>query len=141
MTDKVAERLEASAFRYAQSHQNDPLGCAIAKEVLAVIREDGLVERSNRVGTRFLHKLRHLVERYDVVKDARGRGLMITMEFQGNDEHFALALVHRELVARGLLVGFKPAANLLRFYPSLTIGEEDVAQLLENLDRILEALQ
>jgi len=140
MTHDIADRLDNSAFRYAQSHQNDPLGCAIAKEVVTVIGEDGLVERSNRVGTYFLHELEHLEKRHDIVKEVRGRGFMIAMEFESNDEHFSLTSVYHELLERGFLVGYKPAANLLRFYPALTIREEDIAQLLENLDHILEVL-
>jgi len=139
MIHDIADRLENSAFRYAQSHQNDPLGCAIAKQVVTVIREDELVERSNRVGTRFLHELGHLGERHDIVREVRGRGLMIAMEFEGNYEHFSVTSVYRELLERGFLVGYNPAANLLRFYPALTIGEEDITQLLENLDHILES--
>ena len=140
MTHDIADRLDNSAFRYAQSHQNDPLGCAIAKEVVTVIGEDGLVERSNRGGTYFLHELEHLEKRHDIVKEVRGRGFMIAMEFESNDEHFSLTSVYHELLERGFLVGYKPAANLLRFYPALTIREEDIAQLLENLDHILEVL-
>jgi len=138
MTHDVADSLEKGAFRYAQSHQNDPLACAIAREVVTVIQEEGLVERSNRVGAHFLHELRRLSERHDLVKNVRGRGLMIAMEFDGDHRHFSLSSVHRELLKRGFLVGFKHAANLLRFYPPLTIGEEDVAQLLEHLNHILE---
>ncbi|NIO67796.1 MAG: aminotransferase class III-fold pyridoxal phosphate-dependent enzyme, partial [Anaerolineae bacterium] len=141
MTHDIADSLDNSAFRYVQSHQNDPLGCAIAKEVVTVILEDRLVERSNRVGKYFLHELEHLEERHDIVKEVRGRGLMIAMEFESNDEHFSLASVYHELLERGFLVGYKPATNLLRFYPALTIREKDIAQLLENLDHVLEALR
>lgn len=137
MGQDVAARLEGSSFQYAQSHQNDPLGCAIAKEVVAVIREEGLVERSNRVGTGFFQGLHDIGRRHDVVKEVRGRGLMIVMEFEG-DEHLSVTSVYRELLARGFLVGCKPVANILRFYPPLTIGESDIAQLLQNLDHILK---
>lgn len=137
MVHDIAGKLENSAFRYAQSHQNDPLGCAIAKQVVMIIRQEGLVERSDTVGTRFLDELRLVKGRHDIVRDVRGRGLMIAMEFEANGGHFSVASVYRELLARGFLVGCKPAANLLRFYPALTIGEKDIAQLLESLDRIL----
>lgn len=140
MTRDIADRLGGSAFRYAQSHQNDPLGCAIAREVVTVIREDGLVERSNRVGTHFLQELEQLGERHATVKEVRGRGLMIAMEFVDDDEQLSLNSVYHELLERGFIVGYKPAASLLRFYPPLTIGDEDVARLLESLDRVLEGL-
>ena len=141
MTRDVADRLDDGAFHYAQSHQNDPLGCAIAREVIAVIREDGLVERSATVGAHFLYELTRLGERHQVVKEVRGRGLMIATEFKGHDKRFSLAAVFRQLVEAGFLVGYKPAANLLRFYPPLTIGEADIARLVGSLDRILEVLR
>ncbi len=137
MTGEIADRLEDSGFHYAQSHQNDPMGCAVAKEVITVIQEEGLVERSNRVGAHFLQELGRLEERHDVVKQVRGRGLMIAIEFQDDDDHFSLNSVYHELLKSGFIVGYKPTANLLRFYPPLTIKENDVAQLLEALDNIL----
>jgi acetylornithine aminotransferase len=139
MTRDVADRLESGGFRYVQSHQNDPLGCAIAKEVITVLREDGLVERSSRVGAHFLRELERLSERHGIVKEVRGRGLMIGMELEGNHERFSVTSVYRGLLERGFLVGYNPAASFLRFYPPLTIGEEDIAGLLENLDHILSA--
>ena len=104
MTRDVADRLEDSTFRYAQSHQNDPLGCAIAKQVVTVIRKDGLVERSNRVGTDFLRELEHLGKRYDVVRKVRGRGLMIAMEFEDNDEYSSVTSVYHGLLERGFIL-------------------------------------
>ena len=138
MTHDIAEQLENSAFHYAQSHQNDPLGCAVAREVVSVIREEGLVERSSRVGIYFLHKLRYFQQGHDIVKEVRSRGLMSAIEFE---ERFPLKSVYDKLLERGFIVGYKPTANLLRFYPPLTIKEEDIAQLLENLDHILEDLR
>jgi acetylornithine aminotransferase len=140
MTHDVADRLENSAFLYAQSHQNDPLGCAVAKEVITVIREEGLIKRSNRVGTHFAQKLKQLGVRHKIVKEIRGRGLMLGLELEGNSDPPLVTSMHRQLLERGIIVGYSPAANFLRFYPPLTIGEHDIAQLTRNLDHILGAL-
>jgi acetylornithine aminotransferase len=138
MSHSIANRLENNAFHYVQSHQNDPLGCAIAKEVITVMREEGLVERSNRVGAYFLQELKCLGERHDMVKEVRGRGLMIALDFESDYEHFLITSVYPALLARGFLVGYSSMANHLRFDPALTIGIEDIARLVENLDQILE---
>jgi acetylornithine/N-succinyldiaminopimelate aminotransferase len=137
MTRDIADRLEECEFRYAQSHQNDPLGCAIARAVITVLRKEELIERSNRIGAHFVRELEHLQTRHEVIKQVRGRGLMIALEFESRDERFSLDSVCHELFKAGYIVGYKPAANLLRFYPPLTIAQEDIAGLLENLDRIL----
>ena len=68
MNPMVAERLETIGFHYAQSHQNDPLPCAVAREVIRIIRDERLVDRSKRLGSYCLEQLGHLVEKYDVAK-------------------------------------------------------------------------
>ena len=65
MTLNCAEKLENSGLHYAQSHQNDPLGCSVAREVIAILREGNWVERGNTVGAYFLEGLRHLQEKWD----------------------------------------------------------------------------
>jgi 4-aminobutyrate aminotransferase-like enzyme len=92
-----------------------------------------LVERSHRVGASFVRELERLARRHNAIKEVRGRGLMIAVELQD----LPALSVYAELLERGFAVGCKPAANLLRFYPSLTIDEQDITQLLEHLDLVL----
>ncbi|MCX6099614.1 MAG: aminotransferase class III-fold pyridoxal phosphate-dependent enzyme [Candidatus Bipolaricaulota bacterium] len=136
MRRSIGVDLEASGFHYAQSHQNDPLGCAVAKEVLAILRDERLVERSAKVGEWFLGELEALAARHDAVRQVRGRGLMLVMEFDPDSRPSAVD-VHRALLGRGFLVGCKPQANLLRFYPPLVIEEEEIRGLLAALDLLL----
>jgi acetylornithine aminotransferase len=138
LTRQVAEGLDEIDFHHAQSHQNDPLGCAVARKVLAVLWEEGLVERSARLGAHFLEALKSLVARHDTLEEARGRGLMLALEFAEGarpdvtDAYYAL-------LERGFIVGCKPAARILRFYPPLIVEEEAVERLMEKLDEILAA--
>ncbi len=136
MRRSIGADLEASGFHYAQSHQNDPLGSAVAMEVLAVLRDEKLVERSARVGKVFLRELITIASRHAAVREVRGRGLMLAMELHP-DSRPALHDVHRALLERGFLVGCKPAANLLRFYPPLVIGEDEIRGLVAALDLVL----
>ena len=141
MRRDLAERLENSGFRYAQSHQNDPLGCAVAREVISIMREEHWIERGNAVGARFLEGLKRLVDKHAIVKEARGRGMLLALEFQPHTS-FNAASAYRALVEQGFLVGYYyPAGNILRFDPSLTIEEEDITRLLECLDAILETVE
>jgi acetylornithine aminotransferase len=139
MTPGVAQALEADGFRYVQSHQNDPLGCAIAREVIAVFKDEHLVERSRAIGAHFLQELEVLAARFDSIKEARGRGLMIVLELPQDDRRISAAQICDQLLERGFLVGTHSVVNLLRFYPALIIGEEEIDRLLENLSQILDA--
>lgn len=137
MTAQIAAGLEDGQFRYAQSHQNDPLGCAVAIEVIAVMREEALVARSKQVGERFLQELKNLSARHAAIKEVRGRGLMIAVELESDPQNVQADCVYQALLEKGFLVGCSPAAGVLRFYPALTIDEEHIGQLLEAFDSIL----
>lgn len=138
MRPDIAEKLELSGFRYAQSHQNDPLGCAVAKEVIAVMREENWIERGQAVGTFFLDGLKRLAAKYDVLKEARGRGLLLALEFHPH-ERITATWAFQTLLEKGFLVGYYPDGRILRFDPALTIDKEDVTRLLACLDEMLEA--
>jgi acetylornithine aminotransferase len=139
MKRNIAERLENSEFRYVQSHQNDPLGCSIAQEVIAVLREENWVKRGNATGAYFLERLKQL-ERHTVVKEARGRGMLLALEFHPHESVSATS-AYESLLEQGFLVGYYPAGNILRFDPALTIEKKDIAYLIDCLDRILETAE
>lgn len=138
MRSSVIEELRRTDFRYAQSHQNDPLACAVAEEVLRTVREEELVERSARIGAFFRQELERLARHHDVIREARGRGLMLAIEFLPDRDGFALRNVFDELLDRGFLVGYKPERRLLRFLPPLTIPKADITRLLEALGDTLK---
>jgi len=138
MKREVAEELENSSFHYAQSHQNDPLGCAVAKEVIAILSEENWVERGDAVGTYFLEGLKWLGEKHAIIKEVRGRGMLLALEFNSHKK-LSGTMVYRALVEQGFLVGYSQAGNMLRFDPALTIEKEDIDHLLECLDNILES--
>jgi acetylornithine/N-succinyldiaminopimelate aminotransferase len=138
MTRRVADELEAKQVHYVQSHQNDPLGCAVVKEVIATLKEETLVDRSARRGRCILSDLRHIADRCDGVEEVRGRGLMIGMQLCGGVPGSpSSALVFKKLLQRGFLIGYDPAQNVIRFLPSLTIEEEEIAHFIGSLERVL----
>lgn len=137
MRQEVAQKLETDGFRYVQSHQNDPMGCSIAKEVIAVFREEKWVERGNAKGECFLEGLKQLGKKHAIVKEARGRGMVLALEFHPRDD-FSAATAYHALLEQGFLVGYYPVENILRFDPALTIEEEDITHILKCLSVILE---
>jgi len=102
------------------------------------IVKEGLVESGAGIGAHFLSEPECLATRHKIVKEVRGRGLMIGMELE-HDRGITVTSVYRDLLERGLIVGYSPAANFMRFYPPLTIGENDIARLVENLNGVLSA--
>ena len=140
MSAKIAADLQEGGYRYAQSHQNDPLGCAVAHEVLATIMEEDLIARSDELGTKLRSELERLGESFRLVKEVRGRGLMVAMELEDGAGNSPARLVYQRLLDQAFLVGLKPEANLLRFYPPLIVSEGEIVRLIAGLEGILEAV-
>lgn len=137
MKKEIAQKLEKLQFGYVQSHQNDPLGCAIAIEVVKIIREDDLVNRSSRLGEGLIGPLRELKSKFQFVKDVRGRGLMASMEFAESYDSVYVETISNEMLRRGFIIGVNPTAKLIRFFPLLTIEETKISRMAENLDAVL----
>jgi len=119
MNAGTARELQSAGFRYMQSHQNDPLGAAVAHEVISVIRDDALIERAARIAPVLFEALERLTTQPAVV-DVRGRGLMFAVDLR--DESTG-GEVFRSLLERGFVVGHRGAT--LRMDPPLTIGEDE----------------
>lgn len=140
MNGEVAKKLEEKGFYYQQSHQNDPLGCRVVLEVIDIINEENLVNRSWEKGEYLRERLKDIFSRVDFVKEIRGRGLMIALEFDGPGNREA-AYLHRELFNKGFIVSLRPGHNALRIDPPLNIEVKHLDSFLQELDEILELYQ
>jgi ornithine--oxo-acid transaminase len=78
--DAVFDGMER-AVRHGSTFGGNDLAAAAALATLRVIENERLVERAERLGSLLFELTRPLVERYDVVSDVRGRGLMWAIEF------------------------------------------------------------
>ena len=136
--NRDVKQLMGGPIKYAQSHQNDPLGAAIARETIRIIDEDGLIERGREIGEQFLAGLRAIGERVRSVKAVRGRGLMAAVELHDNDATEYTIRVHRRTFERGFLIGRRAGFSVLRLDPSLTIDPADIARFLSEFEEVLE---
>lgn len=130
----VKQSLLQLPFRYAQSHQNDPLGCAIALEVLKQFELSDLITCSKTKGAFFGQKLMRIQCQFpNLVKDVRGRGMMFAIEFFDvvNGEWVA-----EQLFDRGFVTGYKN--NVLRFMPPLTIPTIEIDNLTHAISELLQ---
>lgn len=132
-TSKIKELFQANPFRYAQSHQNDPLGCAIGLEVIKYIEQNNLIEKCNNNGAYFKQQLQSLQQRHpEMINNIRARGLMLALEF---NESIDGEYIEKQLFDMGFIVGYK--LNTLRLMPPLTIKTSDIEQLIRTLDILL----
>jgi len=134
---QVAEKAAFSGFKYAQSHQNDPLGAAIALEVVRTIDEEDLVERGKEMGSILLDGLQSIQARTHAIRAIRARGLMLAVDLEDNADSETAQTIQRELISNGYVLACRPGLSTLRIDPSLTIEKQDIENFLAVLEKIL----
>jgi acetylornithine aminotransferase len=136
MSNVIATALESLEFKYAQSHQNDPLGCAVANKVIEIFTKENMVEKANSKGEIILKELKQI--KSSLIKEVRGRGLMCAIELNKNN---LTEVIFDKMFSKGFAIGTTPKANVLRFSPSITIKIEDIKKMATTLEMILNDLK
>jgi acetylornithine/N-succinyldiaminopimelate aminotransferase len=131
MDAKTAKELGRRPYRYSQSHQNDPLGAAVALEVIRTLREDDLVVEAAQKGGDFFSRLESLVDGKKLT-EIRGRGLMIAVDVAGK---MGATTLFKGLLEKGFIVGNRKTA--FRIDPPLIIREGEFGQFMEALEGVV----
>ena len=111
----------------------NPLACAVARAALKVLMEEGLIENAATQGEYLLSQLKRL--RNPWIKEVRGRGLLIAIEFTPQAEG---ARRYAELLAGAGILVKETHDNILRFAPPLIITREQVDWALERIAMVLD---
>jgi 4-aminobutyrate aminotransferase len=120
------------------------VGCASALATIQVIQEERLVENSARKGEYFKKRLMELYQKYDIIGDVRGLGLMLAIELVKDRRTKEYAIEERDKL---LMEAFKRGLILLgcgksgiRLIPALNVSEEQIDTAVEILDNSLASL-
>ncbi|HJX02171.1 MAG TPA: aminotransferase class III-fold pyridoxal phosphate-dependent enzyme, partial [Candidatus Humimicrobiaceae bacterium] len=109
--------------------------CAAGLAVLDYLVDNRLAERSKKLGQYFMKKLIQLKKKYPIIKDIRGTGLMIGMEFNKPvAEKMVLDALKDKLVLN------KISNSTLRFLPALVITKKNINTLIKWLDLKIKEL-
>jgi len=135
-TAEIWQPMIPNPMLHTSTFGGNPLACAAALAAVNVVLEEALPERAAELGAFFLHEARTLVARYPrVAVEARGKGLLIGLEFVSDAAGYAVA---RGLFQRGVLVaGATFNAKVIRVEPPLTITREELEHVLEVLAETL----
>ncbi len=109
----------------------NPLSCAAGIATIEALTEDRLVENAAKMGKIFREGLERLKEKHKIIREVRGKGLMIGIEIK-----FEVKDILFDGIANNLLLLYS-GKNILRLLPPLVISESDITKALETLDVIL----
>ena len=104
------------------------LACAAAQAVLDVMRDEKLIDNANTVGAYLMQEL----SKIERIKEVRGRGLMIGMEFDEPIKDIRRRLLFEQYVFTGV-----SGTNVIRLLPPLTLTIQQAQEFIIRLKRVL----
>ncbi len=132
--------------RYFNTFGGNTVAMAAAQVTLDVIRDEGLLAASGRVGALLRRELGTLAGRYPAIGDVRGAGLYVGIELvqdrdtQVPDQATATAVVNGLRERRVLISATGEHGNVLKIRPPLVFADADADRLLTELDAVLGSL-
>ena len=131
-TDEVAASFTPGS--HASTFGGNPLAMAAALAVMEALLHGGVVDNCRETGVYFRERLEGLKRDHPIIREVRGRGLMIGVELsiEGAD-------IVKRCMQRGLLLNCT-CGNVLRFVPPLIIGRSDVDCAIAILDEVMRDL-
>jgi 4-aminobutyrate aminotransferase len=115
------------------TYRGNPKSCAAALKTIEILVRDGLVEHARKMGEYALQRLQDLKTRTRNLKDVRGLGLLLAIEFP--NENISNYVLSRMLNKHHIILGtcdHRP--DVIHFNPPLNVQREEIERAVEGLD-------
>jgi predicted acetylornithine/succinylornithine family transaminase len=130
LTEEIASALGAG--KHGTTFGGGPLACRAALEYLNVIEEDHLLEHVRKVGAYFHGELTNLRDNLSIVKEVRGRGLMLALDLNVPSRPYVDAALEQ-----GVLFN-STHETTIRMLPPFIIEEKHVDKAVKTLKKVLK---
>ncbi|MDC3067366.1 aspartate aminotransferase family protein [Pseudomonadota bacterium] len=111
----------------------NPLVCKVALGVLKIINEKAFLGHVTNIGTLMLSEFRSRLNNIAIVKEIRGRGLMIGIELNKDCGELV-----KKALDRGLLINVA-SGNVVRLLPPLILSEDEGLKIVEEVTSLIES--
>ena len=116
---------------HSSTFGGNPLSCSAGTATIQALTQDGLIDNAEKMGKKFREGLDTLKSKHSIIREIRGKGLMIGIELK-----FEVKDILLEGIKKGVLLLYS-GRNILRLLPPLVITDDDVTKSLEILDELL----
>ena len=116
---------------HSSTFGGNPLSCSAGTATIQALTQDGLINNAEKMGQKFRQGLDILKSKHSIIREIRGKGLMIGIELK-----FEVKDILLEGIKKGVLLLYS-GRNILRLLPPLVITDNDVTKSLEILDELL----
>lgn len=125
----ISPKIKASYGLLGTTFGGNHLACAAANAVLDIIKEENLIENAAKKGEYLLNELKG----FKGIKELRGKGLMIGIEFEKPVAEIRDALLFKHQIFCGYA-----GKHTLRLLPALNLDKETIDRFLESLQQVLQ---
>lgn len=116
---------------HSSTFGGNPLVCAAASAAIDVMVGENLSERAATLGKHFMEKLEESHEKHKIIREVRGKGLMIGVECR-----FDIYNILVGVQSRGAII-LDAGRNILRFLPPLVITKEQLDRVANIVDTVV----
>jgi LysW-gamma-L-lysine/LysW-L-ornithine aminotransferase len=116
---------------HSSTFAGNPLACAAGSATIDSLTEDNLVSNSEIMGRIFKSGLLEIKEKYKIVREVRGLGMMLGIEMRFDVKNILL-----DGIKNGILL-LDSGRNILRLLPPIVMKEEEVNKSLELIDKLI----
>ncbi|MBQ5752002.1 MAG: aminotransferase class III-fold pyridoxal phosphate-dependent enzyme, partial [Bacteroidaceae bacterium] len=124
----ISPKFEAVYGELGTTFGGNHLACAAAEAVLDVMEEEKLPDNANKIGSYLMNELKDI----EGIKEVRGCGLMIGIEFDEPIKEIRRRLLFEERVFTGV-----SGTNVIRLLPPLTLTMEQAREFIKRFRRVL----
>lgn len=138
-TREVADAF-ANGMEYFNTFGGNPVSCAIGREVLKVVKEEGLKENALEVGEYLKSELKELRKTYPIIGNVRGQGLFLGFELVDENKNpltAKAAYLANRMKDMGILMSTDGKdVNVLKIKPPIVFSKENADELIYRLKMI-----
>ena len=129
MNKKVAARMIPGT--HGSTFGGNPLAMAVGNTVMDIVSSKKFLNNVRRLSKYFLSNLNQLKEKYPyIIKEIRGRGLLIGIQLQKDQTKFIEKLMDNRLLT------IRAAENVVRILPPLNVKKNEIYQALKVINKV-----
>lgn len=111
----------------------NPLACSAALAVLDIFEQEHLVDNAHQIGEYLIEQLRNLQKDYPIIKEVRGRGMMIGVELSVPYKEIRQQLLFEQHCFTGCA-----GTNILRLLPPLCLTKTEADDFISRLKKVIK---
>ena len=125
---------------HGSTYGGNPMACAIAMTALDVVLDEELAQNARYLGNIFRERMQILVDKYQILKRVRGKGLLNAVVINDSPESKTAWNICLKMAEEGLLA--KPThGNIIRFAPPLVMTEDELHDCCDIIEKVIVSFE